>query len=128
MSFRTDRNNNPTAFTTGIAEEALLVKGKDYEVGEAFPHPSLLFTARLLGDPIEITIRVIDKIGYYTMNKTPRWTYIQMPKFVWDMQSYAQKVKILAYHYHCEGGTELAHLFVQNISIAVSDAIPLKGD
>ena len=42
MLFRTDRNNNPTAFTTGIAEDALLVKGKDYEVGDAFPPPSLL--------------------------------------------------------------------------------------
>ena len=128
MSFRTDRNNNPTAFTTGIAEEALLVKGKDYEVGDAFPHPSLLFTARLLGDPIEITIRVIDKLGYYTGGGYPRWSYIQMPKFVWNMQSYAQKVKILAYHYKCEGGTELQHLFVQNISISVGDAISIKGD
>lgn len=128
MSFRTDRNNNPTAFTTGIAEEAMLIKGKDYEVGETFPHPSLLFTARLLGDPIEITIRVIDRIGFRTSGGYPRWTYIDIhPKLVWDILSYGQKLQVLAEMYRNEGGTELKHLFVQNISIGVSDAIPLKG-
>jgi hypothetical protein len=128
MLFRTDRNNNPTAFTTGIAEEAGLIKGKDYEVGEIFPPPSRLNTAKLLGDPIEITIRVIDKIGFRTSGNYPRWAYIDVhPKLIWDIMSYGQKLQILAYMYKCEGGTEMEHLFTQDISVGVSDAIKLNG-
>ena len=34
--FRTDRNNNPTAFTTSVAAEAGLILGTDYAVGDPF--------------------------------------------------------------------------------------------
>src|SRR6185369_3515383 len=99
MSFRTDRNNNPAAFTTDIAKEAGLELNVDYCVGNKFPDPSNLYTAKLLGNPLEVTIKVIDKIGYYTKHGQPRWTYIAIPKFVWDMALYATKKKIIQFHY-----------------------------
>ncbi len=111
MNFRTDRNNNPAAFTTDIAAAAGLVLGKDYEVGDKFPDPSNLHTAKLLGDPIQLTIRVIDAIGYYTKAGAQRWTYIAMPKFVWDALEPPLKKRVIAFHYQHEGGTALAGLF-----------------
>lgn len=112
MSFRTDRNNNPAAFTTDIAKNAGLELNVDYCVGDKFPEPSNLYTAKLLGNPIEITIRVIDKIGYYTKTGQPRWTYIAVPKFLWDIATPEIKKKIIQFHYQHEGGTELAHLWL----------------
>lgn len=108
---RTDDNNNPTAFTMDIAIQAGLIRDVDYTVGTKFPAPSNLITAKLLGDPIALTIQVIDKIGYYTHSGVPRWTYIQMPKFVWDMLNFEQKLEVIAFHYKNEGGTALQYLF-----------------
>lgn len=127
-SFRTDRNNNPTAFTTDLAAEAGLVLGIEYENGDSFKgNLHIYYTAKILGDPIAITIKLIDKVGFHTAGGYPRWTYIDIkPKLVWDILSYGQKVQVIAYMYSQEGGTELAHLFVQNISIGVSDTLSLK--
>lgn len=108
---RTDRNNNPAAFTTAIAAQAGLVKGTDYTDGDAFPAPSTLVTAKLLGDPVALTIRVIDQIGYYTQHGDPRWTYIAVPKFLWDELSPDQKRDIIGFHYLNEGGTAMRSLF-----------------
>lgn len=108
---RTDRNNNPAAFTTQIAAQAGLKKGVEYEDGDPFPAPSKLVTARLLGDPIELTIRVIDKIGYVTSAGVPRWTYINIPKFVWSMLPYEVKRDIVGLHYKNEGGSAMKVLF-----------------
>ena len=109
---RTDVNRNPAAFTTDVAREAQLKLGIDYEVGSPFPPPSQLYTARLLGDPIDLTIKVIDKIGYYTRSGKPRWSYIAIPSFIWAGLSYEAKKDIVAFHYKNEGGTEMRSLFV----------------
>jgi hypothetical protein len=72
---RTDRNMNPTAFTTDIAKQAWLVEWVDYVVGDKFPWSSNLYTAKLIWDPIETSIRVIDSIWFKTKWGANRWTY-----------------------------------------------------
>ncbi len=111
MTARTDRNNNPAAITTDVAKQGGLVEGTDYVVGDKFPDPSNLYTAKLLGDPIQLTIRVIDKIGYYTKSGAQRWTYIAIPQFVWDALEPPVKKKVIGFHYQHEGGTEMKGLF-----------------
>lgn len=108
--FRTDENNNPTAFTTKIAAQAKLIYGVDYVNGTPFPTMDLV-TARLLGDPIEITKRVIDSIGYRTSVGIPRWTYICLPQFVWNGLTEDQKRDVIGYHYRNEGGVTMKGLF-----------------
>ncbi len=114
--FRTDKHNNPTAFTTQIAVGAGLVIHKDYEIGDPFEVPGLkgpvtYYTAKLLGDPIAITISVIDKITFYTRYNTIRWTYIAIPQFLWLGLTPEEKKKVIAFMYNNEGGTEMKHLF-----------------
>lgn len=111
MGFRTDNNNNPAAITTDIAAQASLVLGRDYAVGTPFPNPSDLFTAKLLSDPVALTIRVIDVIGYYTHAGAQRWTYIALPKFIWSALSADQKRDIIGFHYQHEGGESMRDLF-----------------
>lgn len=113
---RTDRHNNPTAFTTNVAKQAGLVLGKDYEIGDAFPNNSSLKTARLIGDPIKTTIKVIDKIGLYKQNGQPRWTYVNsIPKAKqWNKLSYNEKVNFIKQMYRHEGGTDLLAYFNSN--------------
>lgn len=108
---RTDANRNPAAFTTDIAKQAGLVLGMDYEAGDPFPAPSNLVTARILGDPVAVTIRVIDRIGYFTKSGTPRWVYIALPRFIWMGLSQEQKRDVIGFHYQHEGGTEMRGLF-----------------
>jgi hypothetical protein len=110
--FRTDKNNNPAAFTTDVASQGGLEYGKDYTLGDSFPHPcEHIFTAKLLGDPVALTIKVIDKIGYYTKAGQQRWSYIAIPKAIWDVLTMAQKRDIVGFHYHNEGGTAMINLF-----------------
>jgi hypothetical protein len=111
MTMRTDENNNPAAFTVDIAKQAKLTPGVDYEPGTPFPAPSKLVTAKLLGDPVEITMRVIDRIGYYTQAGKPRWDYIAIPAFVWATLSAGSKLRVIGFHYRNEGGTAMQHLF-----------------
>lgn len=108
---RTDENNNPAAFTTDIAEQAKLKLGTDYVDGTPFPLPSNLVTAKILGDPIAVTIRVIDAIGYYTKYGKPRWTYIAIPTFIWTSLTADQKRDVIGFHYRNEGGTIMKSLF-----------------
>lgn len=108
---RTDLNNNPAAFTTDIARQAGLVEGTDWVSGTPFPAPSTLVTAKLLGDPIAITIRVINAIGYRTHSGAPRWSYICLPRFVWGALTPDQKRDVVGYHYQNEGGTAMRALF-----------------
>jgi hypothetical protein len=110
-TYRTDRNNNPAAFTVDIARQAGLVEGEDYVSGERFPQPSNLITARLLKDPIATTIRVIDKIGYYTKQGSPRWTYIAIPTEIWQALPMPERIKAIRFHYEREGGTQMSPLF-----------------
>lgn len=108
---RTDDNRNPAAFTVDLAREAGLARGVDYEDGTPFPEPSKLVTAKLLGDPIQLTIRVIDAVGYYTRSGAERWTYIAMPKFVWDWLTPPQKRDVIGFHYEMEGGVAMRSIF-----------------
>lgn len=108
---RTDDNRNPAAFTTDIARQAGLQLGVDYVDGSPFPSPSTLVTAKLLGDPVAITIRVIDSIGYFTRNGQPRWVYIALPRFVWQSLTDDQKRDVIGFHYQHEGGSAMRSLF-----------------
>ena len=109
---RADRNNNPAAFTTDIAKEAGLILGVDYIVGDVFQDNNKLYTAKLLKDPIDLTIKVIDKITYYTRSGKTRWNYIAIPKFIWELLTYEEKKQVIKFHYRNEGGTELLKLWL----------------
>jgi hypothetical protein len=119
MAYRTDVNNNPAAFTTDIAHQAGLVQNTDYVQGEPFQvsipgtvyEMQTLYTAKLLGDPVALTIRVIDTIGYYTRSGGTRWTYISIPTFIWTTLTADQKRDIVGFHYQHEGGTAMRNLF-----------------
>ncbi len=109
---RTDSHNNPAAITTDVAKQGGLVLGIDYSQGDSFKvGDMILYTARLLGDPVLLTIRVIDKIGYRTQIGSPRWTYICLPKFIWAALGPDQRRDVIGYHYANEGGTEMRGLF-----------------
>jgi hypothetical protein len=114
--FRTDENNNPTAFTTDVAKEAGLIEGTDYVPGTPFPSPSTLVTAKLLGDPIAVTIRVIDKLGFYVGNGPgtgQRWPELAMFYELWERLTTAQKTAVIGIIYAWEGGTAMKGLFEQ---------------
>jgi hypothetical protein len=112
MVFRTDLNNNPTAFTTEIAREAGLILGKDYSIGDSFTSGGrLYYTAKLIGDPIAITIKVIDKIGFYTVMPNMRWTYMALPYQLWLSLTHQQKAYTIGVMYQNEGGIAMKGLF-----------------
>jgi len=100
---RTDRNNNPTAFTTDVAKSLGLVEGRDYVRGDKFPGNSNLYTAKLVGDPVAITIKGLDQGGFYTQSGKPRWTHTAIPQSQWSKYSYAQKVAVVKQMYQKEG-------------------------
>lgn len=101
---RTDRHNNPTAMTTDVAKTAGLVEGKDYVKGDPFKSGnSTLYTAKLIGNPVEKTIKAIDRMGFYTSSGNPRWSHTAIPKTAWDNMSHDQKKKVVARMYKNEG-------------------------
>ena len=108
---RTDRHNNPTAFTTDVARTAGLVEGVDYVVGDAFPNNPNLKTARLLGDPIATTIKAIDNMGFYTQGGQPRWNHTAISDSKWNSMSYAEKKNVIKGMYQKEGGKDLMSKF-----------------
>jgi len=109
---RTDDNNNPVAFTTDIAAQAGLEQGVDYVAGDPFQSGALtLYTAKLLGDPVATTIRVIDTLGFYTQVGYQRWVYVGIPKWIWDSLTGDQKRDVIGGMYRREGGTALIPLF-----------------
>ena len=125
MAFRTDIHNNPAAFTTDIAKQAGLVEGVDYVKGNPFPDSKTFFTAKLLRNPVELTILVINRIGFYTKAGSIRWTYTpdliaEMEKMtgrtgsandLWSTLDISQKRHMIGVMYHHEGGTEMKALF-----------------
>jgi hypothetical protein len=111
LLYRTDENRNPTAFTTALAEEAGLVKGVDYEDGTPFPAPATLKTAKILGDPIEVTCRLLDRVGFFTESGGLRWLYIGLPQYLWDHLSLSEAIDIIGWMYEHEGGTAMRDLF-----------------
>lgn len=109
---RTDRNRNPTAFTTDLAKQAGLREGIDYERGDPFPdNPPKFWTAKLRGDPVVLTIQVIDKLGFYNKQGAQRWTYIALPAFVWASLTPAERRQVIGWMYGREGGTDMKPLF-----------------
>ena len=111
-NFRTDLNNNPTAFTTEIAQEAGLILTVDYIVGDPFEDNGRTFyTAKLLYSPVMITMRVIDKLGFYTETNTLRWSYIAMPLDLWNSLTKKQKEYTIGQMYKIEGGRMMTSFF-----------------
>jgi hypothetical protein len=110
---RTDQNNNPVAFDCDVAHQAWLVYGTDYEQGTPFQSEGVTYyTAKLLGDPVALTIRVIDAIGFYTKADAPRWLYMgQFPKFVWNALTPDQKRDVVGFMYQREAGEAMRNLF-----------------
>lgn len=113
---RTDRNNNPTAFTTDVAKDAGLVVGVDYEVGDPFTVPGQFgpityHTAKLLGNPIELTLRAITHATFFTAHGGPRWPYIGIPKFIWEKLTRDVQVEVIGWMYGHEGGIAMRSLF-----------------
>ena len=108
---RTDRHNNPTAITTDVARQAGLIEGQDFEQGDAFPESeggNNFHTARLLGDPLETTQRVIDQIGFFTQDGRPRWATKGINwralQGEWPNASPERKKEIIESIYAGEGG------------------------
>lgn len=116
---RTDRNNNPTAFIVQMAQEAGLILGKDYEQGDSFiVNNSTYYTAKLLGDPIDLTIKVIDKLTFYTLFPfSHRWTYIAIPPLVWNIMSPQEKAAVILAMYKIEGGSEMTIMLVSRSQV-----------
>ena len=108
---RTDDNRNPAAFTTDIAKQAKLVEGTDYVQGTQFPNGEQLWTAKLLGDPVALTIHVIDAIGFYNHEGAQRWDYIAWPKFLWMQMTPPAKRDAIGFMYEREGGIAMRDLF-----------------
>ena len=106
-AMRTDRNMNPTAFTTDIAKQAGLIEWVDYVQWDKFPWKSNLYTAKLIWDPIETTIRVIDSIGFKTKSGQDRWVYtakLWLNNETWAKMSPMEKENAVKRMYQQEGG------------------------
>jgi hypothetical protein len=111
-NYRTDRNNNPTAMITLIAAEGGLVLNTDYAIGDPFESGGrTYYTAKLLGDPIALTMRVIDAVGFRTAQDVQRWPYISLPSFDWLRHTTDQKRDLIGYMYFREGGVTMRPLF-----------------
>lgn len=99
---RTDRSNNPTAMTTDVARTLGLVEGKDYVKGDAFDNGRYA-TAKLIGNPVAITIKGLDNGGFYTASGKPRWTHTAIPQSQWNSMSYEEKAGVVKQMYQKEG-------------------------
>lgn len=110
---RTDRNNNPTAMTTDVARTLGLVEGVDYVQGDPFQAGnSTLYTAKLVGDPFQTTIKALDnaassgnKQAFYTQSGAPRWSHTAMTDQQWTAMSPQQKLATVQQMYQRENGT-----------------------
>lgn len=116
---RVDANNNPAAFTTDVAKTMGLIEGVDYVQGDKFPGDSNLYTAKLLGDPVETTIRGIDNAGFTTQSGKNRWSYTDSIPGAndrdWPNLSYEEKVRVISEMNKHEGG---------NGDLTITSAIP----
>lgn len=85
-TMRTERNNNPTAMTTDVAKSLWWVEWVDYVKWDSFQTADwrTLYTAKLIGDPIETTIKLLDNAAntwrwaFYTKWWAKRWTHTAM--------------------------------------------------
>ena len=98
---RCNRHNTPTAMITAVARDLGGVEGVDYTKGDPFTDEqgNVLYTARLLGDGMETTIKLLDsaasnpnKRAFYTQGGQSRWGYTAMSDEEWLAMSHAEKV------------------------------------
>ena len=113
---RTDENLNPTAFITDVARTGGLVVDVDYTQGTEFKAGGQTYhTAKILLDPLVVTIKLMDHAGFYTRGGSARWVYsdgpIGIPHKLWMMLTHDQKVFLIGILYQHEGGTAMRHLF-----------------
>jgi len=109
---RTDRHNNPTAMTTDVARSLGLKEGTDYVKGDPFTsNGNTYYTARLIGDPIETTIKGLDKGGFFTSTGQPRWMHTSIAPEQWRKLSYNQKVDVVKQMYQREGNQGLLNRY-----------------
>lgn len=105
-TMRTERNNNPTAMTTDVAKMLWWVLWEDYEIWDSFVTSSwqTLYTAKLIWDPIETTVRLIDRWiengidPFYRANWQWRWSYISkiwITKEKWQQMSPSEKAEVI---------------------------------
>lgn len=132
---RTDRNNNPTAMTTDVARTLGLVEGVDYTAGDPF---SGGVTARLIGDPINTTIKALDRAAnpssglnaFYTRGGQQRWTHTAISNDQWNTMSPEAKRDFVIKMYKREGGSgELAGGMTQapKKKVSYSTSVDDKG-
>src|SRR5689334_20907784 len=127
QKYRTDRHNNPIAFTCDLAVQAALQFGKDYVTGDSFTSEGrIYFTAQLLRDPIDLSILILNKVGFYTSKGAKRWDYIAMPPFVWLSLDTKTKIKTIQFMYRREGGVSLEYLFIKALSL--DNKLPIPTD
>jgi len=98
--------------TTDVAKSLGLVEWVDYVRGDVFPNNPNLFTAKILGDGIQTTIKALDAAAqnpsmnaFTTQWGQPRWTYINMTDQQWQSMSPEQKVATVNKMYQNEGGS-----------------------
>lgn len=103
--YRTDRHNNPTAFITDLARIGGLQEGVDFVEGDPFPDDPNFTTAKILGDPIDTTIKLIDNVGFFTADGRQRWVHTAIPKSQWDSLDRQQKADVIVDMYKKEGGS-----------------------
>lgn len=107
---RTDRNNNPTAMTTDVAKTLGLVEWVDYVQWDVFPNNPNLYSAKLIGDPIQQTIKWLDtaiangKKAFYTQWGQQRRTHTAMSNEQWSWMTQEQKIATVVKMYHNEWG------------------------
>lgn len=124
---RTGRTNNPTAFTTDVAQALGLEEGKDYIEGDKFPGGSDLHTAKLNGEPIQATIDAFDKAAakgipiFTTDGKKPRWTYITMSNEEWSNKTPEQKKEVVQTMLQHEGGAMPQYSATDILNSIISD-------
>lgn len=107
---RTDRHNNPTAMTTDVAKSLGLVEWVDYTKWDSFGWWKF-FTARLIGDPIETTIKWLDNAAkspnisaFYTQGWAQRWTHTAYTDEQWNAMSHEEKRNAVIDMYKNEWG------------------------
>ena len=91
-TMRTERNNNPTAMTTDVAKSLWLVEWEDYVKWDSFKDKNwnTLYTAKLLNDPVETTIKALDNWAnsssthaFYTAGGDQRRSHTAMSDAEW---------------------------------------------
>ena len=110
-TMRTERNNNPTAMTTDVAKSLWWIEWVDYVQWDSFKtwDGRTLYTAKLIGDPIETTIRLLDnaanswKWAFYTKWWAKRWTHTAMSDKDWLALTPEQKQNVVLQMLQREG-------------------------